>query len=206
MPATAKSDGFAGADASALTTRLFPDVIKNANKLSGASQALKERWFGKRWVAVGSDLARITAFLNNGNSTVTFRKLSTAGNYGSVWPTVQSPYLKGAQKTTVGSGVMIRLEDLYFTTTDDEKANTIFHELAHKLILTNDGLGYDPAKLLAAATQKPEQAIKNAENWTQFYAEFLSGASSRSTSSGGGAVAGSSRPSPRALLGRCGGQ
>ena len=111
-----------------------------------------------------------------------------------------------AQKTTVGSGVMIRLEDLYFTTTEVEKANTIFHELTHKLILTNDGLGYDPAKLLAAATQKPEQAIKNAENWTQFYAEFLSGASSRSTSSGGGAVAGSSRPSPRALLGRCGGQ
>jgi len=198
--AKALSD-FADPDKTALTSRLFPSVVQNASRLSGASQALKQRWFGSKWNDAAAPLNKITMFLK-GDNTVRFQKQSAAGLYGSVWNTVQAPYLKGTQKTTVGSTVLVYLQDAYFASGDDEKANTIFHELTHKLILTDDALGYEPDELVAAASKNPAAAIKNAENWTQFYSEFVSGATS---SGSGGARPVTSRRSPRALSRRCGG-
>ena len=71
-----------------------------------------------------------------------------------------------------------------------------------QIMLTNDDLQYDPSVLLAAAKAKPAAAIRNAENWTQFYFEFVS---NTTTAGGGGKSGARTGKSPRESLGRCGG-
>jgi hypothetical protein len=199
-----KTDGIDAAETSLLTTVVVPRVVAGLRSLGTAPDALKQKWFGAAQVSrVAGQVATMRLFVDglSGGKTITFRRLSAAGLYGSVWPTVATPYTK--QSFTVGSGIMIRLQDVYFTSVVAEKVNTVFHELTHKLLDTDDALGYNPADLEAAAISNPAAAIKNAENWTQFFAECVGGAATTAAAAGGHPKAGAS---PRALFRSCGGK
>lgn len=74
----------------------------------------------------------------------------------------------------VGSGVRIMLPSRT-TTAIGELIKTIFHEITHKVGYNIDDIGadpYDPADCEDRAQHHPEQAIRNAENYTLFFTEI----------------------------------
>ncbi len=66
----------------------------------------------------------------------------------------------------VGSGMRIYLSKNYFDLPDVERSATMYHEMTHKVLATED-YRYDeePCRNLTAT---PEKAIKNADNYTLF--------------------------------------
>jgi len=190
-----------------LRKNIVPKMQIGIRKLRTASPQQRRRWFGSQEGSVGSKLNVILAFTDrlDVDKSINFIKLQGRNLYGSVWPTVLTPGLGRRSVLTVGSSVEIRLQDSYFTSDVTEKVNTVFHELTHKLLDTDDALGYSPPDLLAVAAKDAAgalAALNSAENWTQFFAEV--NAAGRG---GGGSAGGSSasRPSPRMALRRCGG-
>lgn len=66
-----------------------------------------------------------------------------------------------APMTHVGSGMRIYLCASYFTSGDDERASTIFHEITHKVLATED-FAYGERSCLRL---RDDQKIRNADNY-----------------------------------------
>lgn len=70
----------------------------------------------------------------------------------------------------VGSGMRIYLCDLYFTLNDNMRSGTMYHELTHKVLATEDHC-YDPEPCRRLASHEPNKAIRNADNYQFFLLE-----------------------------------
>lgn len=69
----------------------------------------------------------------------------------------------------VGSGMRIYLNDAFFTLDPILQAATIYHEMTHKVLATNDHC-YDPVSCRLLATRNPMQAVDNADNFAHYIA------------------------------------
>lgn len=72
----------------------------------------------------------------------------------------------GGLLSHVGSGMRIYICNEYFGANDAERASTIYHEVTHKVLATED-YSYDEDDCLAFAAQ-PAKAMRNAENYGFF--------------------------------------
>lgn len=72
----------------------------------------------------------------------------------------------GGLLSHVGSGMRIYIGNEYFGSNDAERASTIYHEVTHKVLATED-YSYDEADCLAFAAT-PAKAMRNAENYGFF--------------------------------------
>lgn len=69
----------------------------------------------------------------------------------------------------VGSGMRIYLNDVFFTLDPVLQAATIYHEMTHKVLATNDHC-YDPVACRMLAARNPAQALDNADNFAHYIA------------------------------------
>lgn len=69
----------------------------------------------------------------------------------------------------VGSGMRLYLATQYFAlpTGDEGRAHTIYHELTHKTLGTED-YAYEDQPCTDLAQNEPNKAIRNADNWAWF--------------------------------------
>ena len=107
---------------------------------------------------------------------ITFAKLdrpdlnvSTKNLCGYVWLIRQ-----GGQSFHVGSGMRIMVVWRTHAQADlGYLAQTMYHELTHKVGSTDDQGGYVEKTCLGYAATAPHKAVKNAENYNLFLREFL---------------------------------
>jgi hypothetical protein len=113
--------------------------------------------------------------LNIGGITTTTgtpRDTSLNGVYAFVFPAQRGG--SGHATHHVGSGMRLYLADEYFTlsATDPNRPLTIYHELTHKTIGTDDHK-YGSAGCQKLATIAPEKAGNNADSYAWFATEFV---------------------------------
>ncbi len=66
----------------------------------------------------------------------------------------------------VGSGMRMYLTDLYFASSDKERASTIYHEITHKVLACEDiCYGSTDCRALATSTRR---ALRNADSYAMF--------------------------------------
>jgi hypothetical protein len=85
---------------------------------------------------------------------------------------VDRRYGESGPKSTishVGSGMRLYLNDVFFTLAPVMKAATIYHEMTHKVLATNDHC-YDPVACRMLAARSPNQALDNADNFAHYLA------------------------------------
>jgi hypothetical protein len=70
-------------------------------------------------------------------------------------------------KFHVGSGMRIYIGPTFGTRNQTEDAQTVYHEMTHKVLGTNDH-AYDPNPCRALALADPASARKNADNYAYF--------------------------------------
>jgi hypothetical protein len=70
-------------------------------------------------------------------------------------------------KFHVGSGMRIYIGPTFGTRNQHEDAQTVYHEMTHKVLGTNDH-AYDPNPCRALARTDPASARKNADNYAYF--------------------------------------
>ncbi|MCC4633305.1 MULTISPECIES: M35 family metallo-endopeptidase [Xanthomonas] len=77
----------------------------------------------------------------------------------------------GPQSTVshVGSGMRIYINDVFFDIDPVMQSATIYHEITHKVLATNDHC-YGAASCRLLATQNPGNAIDNADNFALYLA------------------------------------
>jgi len=92
------------------------------------------------------------------------------GVYAYVFPTDRRDEFgtgnTGGVMSHVGSGMRIYLADEYFSGDDAERASTIYHEVTHKVLCTED-YSYERDECLSFAAT-PAKAMGNAENYGFF--------------------------------------
>ena len=152
-------------------------------------------WFGAAdRVALTSKLRKMSAVIADSNRTVTFVN-RTGGSLGVAHTSIYEKKLlppdkkenldgvvayahpvdrrdePGPKKTVshVGSGMRIYLNDVFFTLEERLRAATIYHEMTHKVLATNDH-AYDDADCQNLATSDPAKAIDNADNFALYAA------------------------------------
>lgn len=152
---------------------------------------LRQKWFGERdTVRMLNMLATMEKYLNGKCSRITFVR-EEGTHYGAVWPTVmvdnENPddYKKGDGYLRVPSGLRIYLASSYDNPETNQggddsslysqslgRVNTIFHEMTHKILRTDDVVfpgtnfecyGIPMCKKLR--TIHPDLALNNADNW-----------------------------------------
>jgi hypothetical protein len=69
----------------------------------------------------------------------------------------------------VGSGMRIYLNDVFFTLDPVAQAATIYHEMTHKVLATNDHC-YEAVACRLLAARSPAQALDNADNFANYLA------------------------------------
>jgi hypothetical protein len=74
----------------------------------------------------------------------------------------------------VGSGLRLALGERFFHPSKStiDRANTVYHELSHKLLKTVDH-EYGAQSCLELARRDPQQALWNADNWSWYAMSFL---------------------------------
>jgi hypothetical protein len=72
----------------------------------------------------------------------------------------------GGVLSHVGSGMRIYITDRYFAASAADRASTIYHEITHKVLATED-YSYEEADCLSFAAT-PARAMRNAENYGFF--------------------------------------
>lgn len=160
----------------------------------------REKWFGERdTVPLLNMLSSVDKYLNDKCTRLTFVKVA-GGHYGAVWPTVVAEnetvddFKKGMGYLLVPSGQRIDLADAYITpetessgqqggesglyTVPLQRVNTIFHEMTHKILKTDDVVFpgtntecYGETLCKDLRTLHPSLAINNADNWGFYIAE-----------------------------------
>lgn len=152
-------------------------------------------WFGAaNRVDVVRKLRMMSAVIADSNRTVTFVN-RTGGSLGVQHTSIYDKVLldpdakedldgviayahpvdrrdeAGTKKTVshVGSGMRIYLNDVFFSLDERMRGATIYHEMTHKVLATNDH-AYDAGPCQNLATANPAQAIDNADNFA-LYAE-----------------------------------
>ncbi len=153
-------------------------------------------WFGAgQNVAVNEKLRKMNRVIADAGRTVTFVN-RTGGHLGvrhqslynkQLLPVGQEENLVGViayahpvdrrneagakrTETHVGSGMRIYLNDVFFTLSADLRAATVYHELTHKVLATEDH-AYDPGPCQALALNSPAMALENADNFGLFVAQ-----------------------------------
>lgn len=74
----------------------------------------------------------------------------------------------------VGSGMRLYLAERFFNPikTDVDRAATVYHEIAHKVLATSDFVyKADPCRELAS--DHPEYALLNADTWSMYATSFI---------------------------------
>jgi len=160
----------------------------------------REKWFGERdTVPILNMLASVDKYLNDKCTRITFVKV-VGGHYGAVWPTIVGAsenigdFKKGGGYLMVPSGLRIDLADAYITpetksggvsggtsglyTVPLQRVNTIFHEMTHKILKTDDVVFpgtttecYGEGLCKDLRTLHPSLAINNADNWGFYISE-----------------------------------
>ncbi len=89
--------------------------------------------------------------------------------YGLAYPVDATKLGESMTKGHVGSGMRIYLGRAYFSEgyTSLERPQTIYHELSHKVLATNDHV-YGSDKCRALARSNSAEAITNADNYGYF--------------------------------------
>lgn len=92
------------------------------------------------------------------------------GVYGYVWQGGNASAADGHQ----GSGYRIIMGKWFLGDPDpiEGAAQTIYHELTHKVLRTVDH-GYGKIKSRGFATMQPDKALQNADNWAFYAVSFL---------------------------------
>ena len=98
---------------------------------------------------------------------------STQGLCGYVWlMRHQGPGDRFSESIHVGSGMRVLLIPRTHGGVIDDLAETMYHELSHKVGGTKD-ITYNVQKCLQNALKAPDQAALNAENYNRFLGEYL---------------------------------
>ncbi|WP_197041861.1 M35 family metallo-endopeptidase [Sandarakinorhabdus oryzae] len=97
--------------------------------------------------------------------------LELDGTYAYAFPTDRrseiGPMGASGLMSHVGSGMRIYIANSFFGAPAEERAWTVYHELTHKVLATEDH-SYDPGTCLGFAAQ-PAKAMNNAENYGLFW-------------------------------------
>ncbi|WP_157937740.1 M35 family metallo-endopeptidase [Oceaniglobus roseus] len=135
--------------------------------------------------AVIADTARTVTFVNRAggqlgvqHTDIYTKTLLAPGNFQDLTGVVAYAHPvdrrdePGPKRTIshVGSGMRIYLNDVFFQLDATERAVTVYHELTHKVLATNDH-AYDPGPCQALAINNPGQATDNADNFALFVAQ-----------------------------------
>lgn len=153
-------------------------------------------WFGDSGLAeIGECVLIMNEFFESGKRLVTFvdhrhetsRPIEYQGpgkeaTYGEANPMTWKTYAEvkclseDAEPFAahVGSGLRVHLGERFFhpSKTTIDRANTIYHELSHKLLRTVDHV-YSAQLCLELARTNPEEALWNADNWAWYAINFL---------------------------------
>jgi hypothetical protein len=159
-------------------------------------RARAKLWFGDSDLAeIGDCVLTMNEFFESSKRLVTFvdRRKGTDRLIEYAGPGKQATYGESAPMTWkdyaavkclsddaepfsahVGSGLRVYLGERFFhpSKTTIDRANTVYHELSHKLLKTVDH-EYGAQSCLALARSAPEQAIWNADNWSFYAINFL---------------------------------
>ncbi len=160
-------------------------VVKAAENVGNA---LIQRWFGSkacpggtRYAAFNAKRKAMSAYLNNQCQVLTFVKaiyghrvdsaVVEKGDYAQV---MRSCFTKEGGEAVPGfvpSGLRIYLLGTGFVDLDEqERFNTIAHEISHRVLDTTD-YWYGKNKSLARAVSNSSKCVDCAENWGYFYQE-----------------------------------
>lgn len=167
----------------------IPAVLRMSFKEKWGSK-LRETWFGQKDTAkMINMLCSLDKYLNDKCTQITFVR-EGGDHFGSVWPTAladkekNSDFKKPSGYLQVPSGLRIYLASSYDAPdTDDpentglctvplQRVNTIFHEMTHKILKTDDVdypgtnhtcYGVELCQLLRKT--HADLALNNADNW-----------------------------------------
>ncbi len=157
----------------------------------------RQKWFGQRdTVRVLNMLASIDKYLNEKCTRITLVR-EAGDHYGSVWPTIMvdnestADYQRGDGYLRVPAGLRIGIASSYDNPETESKGgksglytvplqrmNTIFHEITHKVLHTDDVVYpgtndecYGDKLCKKLSHIHPDLAINNADNWGFYLAE-----------------------------------
>lgn len=100
-------------------------------------------------------------------------KSEMSGVFGYAFPVKNDCAGKDNPLFHVGSGMRIYLGPQFFSTGDNwERLQTVYHELTHKVLGTNDH-EYGPKACRELATLDPQKAMINADNYGYFVTSLL---------------------------------
>ena len=161
-------------------------VVRAADNVGNA---LIRRWFGSKACPGGSRHAEfdakrkaMSAYLNNQCQVLTFVKkiygvkvdnaVVEKGDYAQVMSACWPKASRTGVPRFVPSGLRIYLLGTGFINLDeDERFNTIAHEITHRVLDTTD-YWYGKNKSLAKAVLNSSRCLDCAENWGYFYQEL----------------------------------
>ena len=153
-------------------------------------------WFGSSIpLKVADGVRKMDGFLQDGGRTVTFvdrrhkseREIIYKGpgvqaDYGRTIPMTECDYayvknLPDYQTTGeahVGSGMRLYLGERFFhpSKTTVDRAATLYHEIAHKILAIPD-IVYKPGPCRELARTRPQDALRNADNWCYYASSFI---------------------------------
>jgi hypothetical protein len=153
-------------------------------------------WFGSSIpLKVAEGVRKMDAFLQDGGRTVTFvdrrhksekeiiyRGPGVQAQYGRTIPMTECDYayvknLPDYQTTGeahVGSGMRLYLGERFFnpTKTTVDRAATIYHEIAHKILAIPD-IVYKAGPCRNLARTRPQDALRNADSWCLYASSFI---------------------------------
>lgn len=140
-----------------------PDAERVA-KVRDGLQKMRQAFTGNKVTL--ANRADILVHLVNGNDpldSMVATDVKGSNVYGYVW---------GGQHT--GSGYRVIMGKWFLQDPDpiEGAAQTVYHELTHKVLRTVDH-GYGKIKSRGFATSQPQKAIENADNWAFYAISFI---------------------------------
>lgn len=181
-----RTEGLSSAEASELES-----VSKRVAELAGALAKQggdRTRWFGKNHNTqqLSANLKALGDYLNSTCTLLTFVRKKTgqiidqvaaeSSDYGQVIgniDTTTANFQKSAKHVSSGLRIFAMNEIVNAIKDNDteEKLNYVYHEISHKVIDTVD-YEYGKSDCLNLAVNKPGLAIRNADNYGYFLAEY----------------------------------
>jgi hypothetical protein len=169
-------------------TNVCTTVCRLAHDAATNNVGNKVKWFGAlaNSGVVSEGLKTMDKYLNNQCVRITFVRKNTgqivdqvpaeASDYGQVLPNIMTTtanFRKTPKHTSSGLRIFAMNEIVNAIASGDklEKVNYVYHEVSHKVLDTVD-YKYGKASCKKLAINKPNRAVRNADNWGYYIAEM----------------------------------
>jgi hypothetical protein len=180
-----KFDGFSVPDRQRLIASVM--VLKSTSKKAKTAMLSRDLTYYYKWfdgTGKNAHLMKVASIIKEIDEAINYRPITfanatgnaidrgEAGLCGYVWLIRnRGAGDKFSESVHVGSGMRVLLVPRTHGGKINDLAETMYHELSHKVGGTKD-ITYDHKKCLDNALKKPQLAALNAENYNKFFSEY----------------------------------